>query len=339
MKPRTLRIQLRWTMPYARQLPNPGLTVVERTVDPSAREHSNADHCCPLCGSSATFEAFRDNGCQLRICDVCELFFVDPYPTGKHQHERVSSGNCNEIKILDCARRYEGERLYYERHFDWIADECGSAKSLLDVGCGTGHLLELFATRPGLRRMGIELNAQAARFARYVSGSEIVEVPFEQFRSDEKFDVVTLINVFSHIPSFDALFNSLRAVLTPGGKVILRTSEMSRGVSRWNQLHWGVPDDLHFLGLRTLEFLCAKYGFVVARHVQIPFEEELFRRSRWQQKGRSHVINFTKIIGLHTPFALAALKKLYSATLGQRLFVSFIVLTPLRSGDRTRFNG
>jgi SAM-dependent methyltransferase len=319
-------------MPYANQLPNPGLAVVKRADDGAVNEHPRADHACPLCGSSVTVHAFSDNGCDLRVCDTCELFFVDPYPAGHCQHERVSRGDFEEIEILDCARRYEGERLYYERHFDSIAEECTGGRSLLDVGCGTGHLLELFATRPELRRMGIELNTRAARFARYVSDCDILEVPFEQFRSDERFDVITLINVFSHIPSLDALFNSLRAALAPRGKVILRTSEMRRDISRWNQLHWGVPDDLHFLGLRTLEFLCAKYGFVVARHVQIPFEKELFRRSRWQQMGRSRAANLIKTLGLHTPFALAALEKAYTATLGQRLFVSLIVLTPLRSG-------
>ena len=319
-------------MPYANQLPNPGLAVVKRAADCSVNEHPRADHACPLCGFSSTVHAFSDNGCNLCICDTCELFFVDPYPAGNRQHERVSRGTFEEIEILDCARRYEGERLYYERHFDSIAEECTGARSLLDVGCGTGHLLELFASKPDLLRMGIELNTQAARFARYVSGCEILEVPFEQFRSDERFDVITLINVFSHIPSLDALFNSLRALLAPGGKVILRTSEMRRDVSRWNQLHWGVPDDLHFLGLRTLEFLCAKYGFVVARHEQIPFEKELFRRSRWQQMGRSRLTNLIKTLGLHTPFALAAFEKAYTAALGQRLFVSLIVLTPLRSG-------
>jgi SAM-dependent methyltransferase len=319
-------------MLQANQLPNPGLAVVKRPVDSAANDRPRANHACPLCGFSVTTHAFRDNGCDLRVCDTCELFFVDPYPAGKRQHQRVSRGSFDEIEILDCARRYEGERLYYERHFDSIAEECTDARSLLDVGCGTGHLLELFATRPELRRMGIELNTQAARFARYVSGCEILEIPFEQFRSDERFDVITLINVFSHIPSLDALFNSLRAVLAPGGKVILRTSEMRRDVSRWNQLHWGVPDDLHFLGLRTLEFLCAKFGFVVARHVQIPFEKELFRRSRWQQMGRSRVTNGIKMLGLYTPFALTALERVYTAALGQRLFVSFIVLTPLRSG-------
>ena len=283
---------------------------------------------CPLCGSRETGPAFRDNGCSLRVCDVCDLFFVHPYPESSQQHQRVSTGVHREIELLDCPRRYQGERLFYDRHFELIAEEIRGARSVLDVGCGTGNLLERLAADPELDRAGLELNAQAARFARKTAECPVWEVPIEQFRSDRQFDVVTMINVFSHIPTFDGLFHSLRTLVRPGGKVVLRTSEMRGNVSRWNQVHWGIPDDLHFLGLRTLDFICAKYGFSVARHNRTPFEEELFRRSRWEQIGRSRVRNVIKKAGTRIPAALAGLKRLYTAALGQRLYISFIVLVP-----------
>lgn len=288
---------------------------------------------CPLCRSVATERALADSGCELRVCEVCELFFVHPYPQSGAQHERVASGEYSEIELLDCARRYEGERLYYDRHFALIARECEGASSLLDVGCGTGHLLERFAGSPQLYRAGIELNPRAAQFARRVSGCEVFETPLEQFGGSRRFDVITMINVFSHIPSFDGMFRALRRALAPGGKVILRTSEMARNVNRWNQLHWGIPDDLHFLGLGTLDFLCARYGFAAARHIRTPFEEELFLPSRWRQMGRNPWINLVKRAGVRVPGALAMLKRLYGAALGQRLFVSFIVLKALPDSE------
>ena len=284
---------------------------------------------CPLCGYCETLQAFRDNGCSLRSCSICGLFFVHPYPDRISQYARVSSGASDQIEILDCERRYLGERLYYERHLADIAGECHGAESLLDVGCGTGYLLGALSSVPGLYTAGIELNAEAARFARQVSARPIYEVPFEEFCSDRKYDVITLINVLSHVPSFDRMFRSMQDLLRPGGKVILRTSEMCRNVSRWNQVHWGIPDDIHFLGLDTLTFLCAKYGFAVVRHDRTPFEDELFRRSRWEQIGRSSLHNAIKAAGTRIPLALPILKKLYAAMLGRRLFVSFIVLTPL----------
>lgn len=293
---------------------------------PSSSSQANP---CPLCGYVFTRFAFRDAGCTLRSCPHCDLFFVSPYPASSRQHSRVSFGRYDEIEILDCARRYLGERHYYDRHFALITEECAGADSFLDVGCGTGRLLELLAHNSPRRRAGIELNARAASFARRVAGCEIFEIPFEQFRAAESFDVVALINVFSHIPSFRGLFRSLRAVLAPRGKVLIRTSEMAPHVSRWNQMHWGIPDDLHFLGLRTLEFACQQHGFRIARHIRIPFEEELFLPSRWRQTGRSSLVNAVKFAGLRIPGALPSLKKLYTYLLGQRLFISFFVLEAL----------
>jgi SAM-dependent methyltransferase len=296
------------------------------------RDAARAIPRCPLCASIQTERAFTDAGCALHVCLVCELFFTHPYPESRIQHEMVHTGEYSEIEILDCERRYRGERLYYDRHYPFIEEECAGAASLLDVGCGTGHLLERLGMCPGLQRAGIELNSQAAQFARRVSACEVFAIPFEEFQAEQQFDVITMINVLSHIPSFDGMFRSLRAALRPGGKVILRTSEMSPRVSRWNQLHWGIPDDLHFLGLRTLDFLCAKYGFAVARHVRTPFEEELFRPSRWQQAGRSRFVNLVKAAGVRVPGVLPAMRSLYTAALGRRLFVSFIVLTPIADG-------
>jgi SAM-dependent methyltransferase len=304
-----------------------GPTRLEVSGENVVREPARISTSCPLCAGNATHRAFRDAGCEVRVCELCGLFFVHPRPPVSEQHRRVSSGEYPGIELLDCTRRYEGERLYYDRHFDLIAQECAGATSILDVGCGTGNLLERFAAQPDCFRLGIELNPSAVEIARKVANCEILEMPFESFRSDKKFDVITMINVLSHVSSFDAMFRSLRAALAPGGRVILRTTEMSPQVSRWNQVHWGVPDDLHFLGLNTLEFLCAKYGFTIARRDRVAFEDELFRRSRWQQMGRSKSHNAIKRVAVCIPGALALARMLYKAALGERFFVSFIVLT------------
>lgn len=294
---------------------------------PQIREAARTPVYCPLCAGTATSRAFSDAGCQVYACGSCGLFFVHPRPSPAELHERIVSEKSPGIELLDCARRYEGERHYYDRHFSAIAGECVNAASILDVGCGTGHLLERLASRSDCFRLGIELNPSAARMARSVAKCDILQVPLEKFRSERKFDVITMINVFSHVSSFEDMFESLRSLLAPGGRLILRTTEMSRRVSRWNQVHWGVPDDLHFLGPSTLDFLCRKYGFTAVRRVRVPFEDELFRRSRWQQLGRSPLHNAIKQIAVRVPGALPIARALYTAALGGRLFVSFMVLT------------
>jgi len=299
-----------------------------------SRKSARPTPTCPLCGMNHNDTAFADNGYELRVCAECDLFFVHPYPAPGTRHEEITNSDIQGIQLLDCKRRYLGERFYYDRHFSMIEKECAAAKSILDVGCGTGHLLERLSSRGDLRLCGIELNREAAQFARYVAGCEITETPFEEYQGNERFDVITLINVFSHITSFDALFEGFKRALNPGGKVVLRTSEMRRNVSRWNQLHWGIPDDLHFMGLGTLEYLCRRYNFEVRRHVRLPYEEELFRASRWRQVGRNSAVNAIKTAGVLIPGALPAMKSIYRAALGQRLFVSFVVLLPKNDDNR-----
>lgn len=288
---------------------------------------------CPLCGAARNMEAFREQGYSLRHCQVCELFFIHPYPAGGEQHQRVLNYSYEEIHLLDPEQSYRGEVLYYKRHFPLIAEECSQAGSVLDVGCGAGHLLERLSHFPQLRRVGIELNSQRAEYARKVAHCEIHQVALERFRTEEKFDVVTMINVLSHIPSFDNLFHPVRALLRPRGRLILRTSEMDRGVHRWSQFSWGIPDDLHFLGMGTLDFICQKYGWKICRRLRTAYADEVFLRDRWKQPGRSHMRNFVKSGALVLPFALPAIKKCYEMLAGQHLCLSFIVLTPQVGGS------
>lgn len=284
---------------------------------------------CPLCGIRDNRKAFTEKGYALRACNVCELFFIDPYPTSCERHEKVLDYSYDEVKMLDAANSYAGERLYYKRHFPLIGEECQGASSVLDVGCGTGNLLERLGSFPGIRRAGIELNRERAAFARRVTGCEIHEMPFEEFTSAEKFDVIIMVNVLSHIPSFDDLFNVSRSLLRPNGKLIFRTGEVSRDIGRWTQLSWGIPDDLHFLGLQTLDYACQKYGFKISRRIRTPYAEELFRESRMRQPGRSPFRNAVKSAIASVPYALPTLKKSYDFLMGKGLYLSFIVLSPL----------
>jgi len=156
---------------------------------------------CPLCGSSQANALFAQRGYSLMACGVCELFFIDPYPRDiDRQHEVVATHAYEDFQLLDTAKHYEYEVNFYRNYFDLIERECLHATSILDVGCGCGHLLERLAARPGLYRAGVELNRQRAEQARRVAHCEVFDIPIEDFPPTRRFDVITLINVFSHIP-------------------------------------------------------------------------------------------------------------------------------------------
>ena len=282
---------------------------------------------CPLCGSSQAKALFAQRGYSLMACGVCELFFIDPYPRDiDRQHEVVATHAYEDFQLLDTAKHYEYEVNFYRKYFDLIERECLQATSILDIGCGCGHLLERLAARPGLYRAGVELNRQRAEQARRVAHCEVFDMPIEDFPPTKHFDVITLINVFSHIPGIDRLFEKLRSLLNENGKIILKTGEMSRDVKKSAIFDWEIPDHLQFLGLNTLEFLAQKHGFEIQTHRRTALSKELFAPGTWRMKGRSVVRNGIKSTVARVSFALPVLEQIYELIHRSSVFSSFIVL-------------
>jgi len=283
---------------------------------------------CPLCNMLNNEERFSERGYKVFVCNVCGLFFINPYPSkNENVRDRVGEYNYDNLEIPDSQKQRHNEVEYYKRYFPLIGQECENADSVLDVGCGTGYLLERLSIYPNLFRAGIELNTARAEIAKKVSGCEIHQIPIEEFPNDKKFDVIIMINVFSHIPHFDSLYQSIRLLLKENGKIILKTGELHNDVRKRDIFDWGIPDHVHFLGLNTIDFICRKYKFKICKHVRIPLSEELFLPSTWKLRGRSAFRNRIKGIVAYTPFALPFIAKLYDITHEKRIYSSFIVLS------------
>lgn len=282
---------------------------------------------CPLCKSENSEVRFSEKPYDLNFCNTCELFFIHPYPSDiDQQHDRVRDYSYEEIEIINPESKYLSEIQFYRRYFPLIDQECNGAASILDVGCGSGRLLELLRKYPDLIKIGIELNSSRAEMARKIAGCEILQVPIESFSIEKQFDVITMINVLSHIPFFDSLFSSIRSLMAENGKLILKVSEMSKDVKKGAMYDWAIPDHLQFLGLNTVNYICDKYGFKILKHYRIPFSDDLFSKERFVAPGRNATRNTFKKVVLYTPYALSLLKRFYNISHGNTIFSSLIVL-------------
>ena len=99
-------------------------------------------------------------------------------------------------------------------------------EDLLDVGCGTGPMIELLASElPGKNYTGIDLtprmievaNRKGIDGARFVVG-DAEDLPFDS----ESFDIVICANSFHHYPRPQRFFDEVARVLRPGGRLVLR---------------------------------------------------------------------------------------------------------------------
>ena len=83
-----------------------------------------------------------------------------------------------------------------------------------------------------------------------------------------RYDCVSLINVFSHIPDFLAFGEQIKAHLNPGGYLLLETGNGGDLASRAD--YPGdllLPDHLIFVGIGQMERLLTRLGFGEIEHV------------------------------------------------------------------------
>lgn len=105
---------------------------------------------------------------------------------------------------------------------------------LLDLGCGTGNLLERALVQPGLTAVGVDLSVSMLGVARKKLEPAITDGRLELVRQDlitylrsqpaDSFDRVVSTNVFYAINDQTELWRQVMRVLRPEGRITVTTS-------------------------------------------------------------------------------------------------------------------
>lgn len=266
---------------------------------------------CDCCGSESWHELFSENGVHLGQCPECDLLSIKEMPAPESRMTEIEEGHyAGSQEMLSAARQLEGERIL-EARFQSFVDLGGehvAGGRWLDIGCGTGLLLQL-AERAGFEPEGLELNADRRETARRVGGFSVHGVPVEDAGlPDRHFDVISMINVFSHLTSPTDTFQELRRILRPGGIVVMATGEMTDGVQKSHMLTWNLGDHLYFLGDRTIDRYAERLGFEVVHHTRRWLPDEMFTREWLRSHGRDRRKNAVKTAIDKTPGGLRLLR-------------------------------
>ena len=147
--------------------------------------------------------------------------------------------------------------------------------ALLDVGCGTGYLLELLARQRPAQYVGLDLaeNMVARAQAKGIPGASFVQGAADRLPwADESFDVVCCVQSFHHYPRPDRAMAEALRVLRPGGLYLLSDTGVG-GPAAWVDNHLLFPllnsGDCHTESRRAVARRMEKNGFRVEGHWRV----------------------------------------------------------------------
>lgn len=148
-------------------------------------------------------------------------------------------------------------------HFEWLARGNVRLDSrILDVGCGSGGLL-LKLQREGFRNL-LGADVFIERDLDYGNGVRILRQPIEALQGP--FDFVMLHHSFEHMPDSLATLRELRAIVAPGGTLLVRIPVADSHARRkygLNWVAWDAPRHLYLHTVNSLHLVAAASGFAV----------------------------------------------------------------------------
>ncbi|MEO6527840.1 MAG: class I SAM-dependent methyltransferase [Gemmatimonadaceae bacterium] len=218
---------------------------------------------CYNCGSTEQQPYAEENGYALVKCATCGLLFVADPPKPTQISDAVREGTHVGVHELKVTGRFHPE--FVPRHKakleELFGDDLDAKRSWLDVGCGHGEFIQaLSESASGITVRGMEPNVHKVASARS-HGLDVETFALETHAG--RYDVVSLLDVYSHLPDPPALLTTLRGLLNPGGELLLQTGDAADLPVEDQFRPFGLPDHLSFASERIVMSILTRLGFTI----------------------------------------------------------------------------
>lgn len=241
---------------------------------------------CPACGSDRRHLLARISEHEyatttpdifpLMACEGCGAWYLDPrphvsalgiiYPPDYYAYVRDAVETSKEPGSATGLFARLGSALF-ERRIRPIARQVnlGPATRWLEVGCGSGSVLQSLRKTYGLTGTGIDLSAGAVETCRR-RGFTAHAVRFEDYvpAPGETYDVVHSSHLIEHVESPRAYLRKTWDLLAPGGLSAFITPNTATWEARAFGRHWGglhAPRHWTLLDETSARRLAADLGF------------------------------------------------------------------------------
>ena len=249
-------------------------------------------------------QKFRASGDELLIdqlvrCRFCGFQYVNPRLRG----DLILSGYADGEDPAYISQLRARERTF-AGSLDEIERAAGGKGRLLDIGTAAGAFVAAARDR-GWEAEGCEPNRWMAewgstRYGIRIRPGDVLNLDYE----DGSFDVITLWDVIEHTTDPTAVLERCRALLRPGGILVVNYPDIGSWVARLLGRRWLFLTSVHlyYFDQRTIRLMLEKTGYRVEKirpHVQrLELDYILFRGSALSRTLSTVGRGVTRLLGL-----------------------------------------
>lgn len=232
----------------------------------------NMKSSCYNCGSEHPVFYADENGYSLVKCLSCGLLFLENRPNDNEISQAHKQGKHSGLKELNVTGFFNVSKIgrYLEILDDLFHNDLGSIKTWLDVGCGHGEFIvaiQRFSSGTVVVQ-GTEPNIQKQESARK-RGLKVDYIDLDSHQ--ETYDVISLLNVYSHLPDPLSFLNSVKSLLNPSGELILETGDTAAFSAQEHYRPFDLPDHLSFASETIVVGILERLGFEILSMCKYPY--------------------------------------------------------------------
>jgi len=217
---------------------------------------------CPICAGRSIVILYAKlyDSRSLLNCRDCKISFVYPRVFNKNAYSLVLGNELNR-DIIDRIKTATADKILA------VIDSYKSVKStLLDVGCGLGHLV-IRAADSGWDSYGIDRSEHTVAQAQNRFGSSRIALgDFTQLPLGSKtYDVITLIDVIEHTYEIRTLLNKCKDALAEKGILAIVTPDLDSFSRKCLKRYWPHfnSDHVIFISSHSVGDFLATNGFTI----------------------------------------------------------------------------
>ncbi|MFH1867868.1 MAG: methyltransferase domain-containing protein [Candidatus Omnitrophota bacterium] len=225
-------------------------------------------------------------------CKSCGLIYASPIQRWEDLYAAYS-----EMEDEAYIREEKGRRIAARSLLKKIGKikKYSAGSKMLDVGCGTGFLLDE-ARKAGWDAHGVEISKWAANYADKELKLKVYNTTLNEKKfPDKNFDLIILQDVIEHLIDPKAVIKEARRILSNDGILYINTPDIESLPSRLLRARWWGINRFHlyYFSKKTLDTMLEAAGFKSIRYCS---HARTFSSGYWLERFKSYSVLFYKVL-------------------------------------------